>query len=255
MIKRIFFNKNKFKRLFLFSLSMLLTWLVPVVLVLLLGFGLSSLLQNISSNPLNIKNIYDGIFLTCWFGSPIICLIFWILTRQSESYNNISSFFVYPIALLIVSVIPLFIKYPFVRNTSSVKAVLANTKLYFIVFAVLLVIGWLVNLYLTKSALKKSNWWLFIVTLPYLLTSFLIYRRYVEVDGFFKLKHFKYETVAAMLRQLKIPDLRVMNPLWYETIALIILSLIILIGVVTGEIIWKKTKTWRKKAKKENKKN
>lgn len=251
--KNIKFNKYKFKRLSVEGVSVLLSWLIPMLIVILAALAFLALNEHTGSNELKPTKITDWIFLIAWFISPVVSVFFLIFNRKN-GYKNITSLFMYPIALFIVSVVPLFISHPEARTAAAVRAGISNTKLYFIVFYVVLFVAYLVNLALSKSAFKKSNWWLFIATIPYMLTAFMVQKAQGSFIKFISLKDFEYSSVAKMMKVGHFNDVRLMNPLWYDTIGLIVASTILLIGVSLSAFIWKKTKKWRQKAKRQEEK-
>ena len=250
---RLSFNKDKFKYLLKSFFSLLLTWFVPTILLILIGLGFQEFGAKISSDPTKLKNIYDLLMVLSWAGSPIFALLLWILLRKKSAvYKRVTSFFVYPVTLFFVSLIPLWIRDTAGTSTNLVKATVINTKVFFVAFYIALLIGFIWNIYISRETYKKSNWWLFIVALPYLLTAIYVYGFQNSFIKFISLKNFSYKAVASMLKHVHFADIRIMNPMWYNSISLIVISTILILGVLISAFIWKKTKKWRKKpAKKE----
>lgn len=240
------FNTKKFKRMISIALSVLATWLIPTFCIVLVGLILQQVGLHIGSNPLKVHSMYDVILIVCWIGSPIIVIGIWLYTKKLSQFKLINSFFIYPVALFITSIIPMLID-PTSKTPSSVRLAVNNTKLFFIVYYMVLVIAFIFNLVISRSAIKKSNWWLFIVALPYLITGIWIYGLQQKFMQLINLRYFSYASLSAMLKNMHFSDVRLMNPGWYQTISLITISTLIILGVNFSEIIWKKTKKWRAK--------
>lgn len=253
---RLTFKKERFKYLFSNIASLFLSWIIPAFILVFVALGYEALGAKVSNDPTKLKNIYDLILLFSWVGSPIIASLAWILLKnETEMYRRVTSFFVYPVTLFFVSLIPLVIRDNKGTSVSIVKDTVVNTKVYFVALYVALFVGFILHLYLTRATLKKSNWWLFIVALPYLLTSMYAYHYQLGFIHFLNLKGFSYKTVSGMLKKVHFADVRVMNPMWFSGISLLIAGGILILGVLIGAFIWKKTEKWRRKnAKKYQKK-
>lgn len=254
---KLSFNKRKAKTAYNTIVSVLVSWLIPVSLIIALGFGIQSLGTEVSPNPLQFSSIYDICLVVLWFGLPTITALLWLKLRET-SFKTIASFFIYPVSLFLVSLIPLLVKNPMNLSAGSVKSAVNNTKIFFIVLYIALLIGFMLNLYLTKDYLIKSNWWILAVILPYLLTSLMTYNSQIAFSKFIHLEDFSYSNVSRMLNHTKYADVRLMNPLWYNVIALVIVSSILMIGGIVGVYIWQKTASWRQKSspkKEEDQKN
>lgn len=243
-IMHLTFNPKKYKRLISIALSVLATWLIPTFCIVLIGLMLQQVGLHIGSNPLKVHSVYDVILLSSWIISPIVATAMWFYTKKLSQFRIINSFFIYPIAIFITTLIPLFIN-PEGKTPSYVKLAVNNTKVFFVVYYIVLVIAFIANLFLSRSYIKKSNWWLFIAALPYLLTGIWVYGLQQKFMQLINLKYFSYTSLSAMLKNMRFRDVRLMNPCWYQTIALVTVSTLIILGVNLGEIIWKKTKKWR----------
>lgn len=240
------FNKQKFKRLISITFSVLVTWLIPTFCIAMIGLMLQQVGFHVGSNPLKPHSVYDAIMLICWIISPIIAVLSWFYTRKHSTFNIINSFFTYPAALFLMTLIPLFVD-PEGRTPNSVRLAVNNTKVFYLAYYAVLVIAFILNLSISRSALKKSNWWLFIVAVPYLLTGIWVYGSQQKFVQMLDLKYFSFASLAAMLKTMHFSDVRLMNPCWYQTIALVTVSTLIILGVNFGEIVWEKTKKWRAK--------
>lgn len=242
---RVKCNKQKFKQLFGKGSSYLLSWAIPATILFLVATLLNQL-NKVGSNPFELKSLADYLLVILWFAIPIVSIGLWIVLRKKTEYEFIASFLIYPVIMGIISVIPLFITKPRDISAANVQATVQNTKLYFIVLYFALIVGCVITLFLSKSVLKKSNWWLFITALPYLLTSFSAIKMQNSFETLIHYSDFSFDNVSAMLRKTKMPDTRLMNPFWYKGISLIIVSFIGILGVLLGAVIWKKTRSWRR---------
>lgn len=241
---KLTFNKHKFKKLSSISFFALLAWLVPTVLILLVALIIQQLRAD--SDPFQLSTPGDVVLLLLWIFSPLVSFTLWFINRKKK-ISFINSFFIYPVILVFISVIPLFVN-PTEKNPHAVKVAINNTQIFYVALYIALCIGFVINLYFSKQALKKSNWWLFIVALPYVFTGLITFHQQQTFIKFLNLKDFSYKNVSEMLWSMSFSDIRLMNPLWYQIIALIIASTLVLIGANLSEIIWKKTKKWRRKA-------
>lgn len=243
---KLTFNKHKFKKLSSISFSALLAWLVPMGLVLSVALIIQQLGASINSDPFQLSTLGDVVLLLSWIFSPLVSFALWFVNRKKKN-NFISSFFIYTVILFFVSLIPLYVN-PAKKTSYAVRIAINNTKIFYIALYIALCIGFVVNLYISKQALKKSNWWLFIVALPYVFTGLMAFHQQQAFIKFMNLKEFSYKNVSEMLWNTNFSDIRLINPLWYQIIALIIVSTLLMLGAILSEIIWKKTKKWREKA-------
>ena len=244
------FNRQKFKIMLLNSLSVLLTGLIPMIIVVLEGLYLPKLQSHMGPNIFDFNNFKYGnlITLALWFGSPIVTFLFWWFTKSSGQ-RYINSFFVYTISIFIPTLIPLAVTKPAKTTTKNIAFAVFDTKVFFITLYVTLVIGFIVNIYLVRNLLKKSNWWLFIISLPYMFTSFLAISYHRAFLNLTQYSDFSYRNLSKMFTSFKQVDIRYMNSLWYQVIAFVVVSMIFLEGVNIGAFAWKKTKKWRKSKK------
>lgn len=241
---RLTFNQKKYKHLISVGFSVLITWLIPTFCIVLIGLMLQNIGQRIGTDPFKFHSVSDAVMILLWLISPVVALVLWLVTRKIKYYQLINSFSVYPIATFFVSLIPLFISATG-KTPVAVKMAVQNTKVFFIAYYAVMVVAFIFNLYELRNAFKKSNWWLFIAAFPYELTVINIY---VAQQAFYKLinlKYFSYQSMANMLSTMHFSDVRLMNPLWYQAVALVTASTLLILGVNLSEIIWQKTKKWR----------
>lgn len=238
------FNKNKFNCLFLKFFSIFIVWLIPTSIIILIALGIQDLGSKVSEDPFKMHTIFDIAMIGCWISSPIIAIILWYQSIKGNISKNINTFFIYPVITSLISLIPICIN-PNIKTPNAINIAVENTKIFFYVSYVALVLAFSINLFLSRQVFKKSNWWLFIVALPYLFTGILLYKAQQVFYRFIKLDDFSYKNVSNMLNHMQYADVRLINPIWYQIIALTTVATVVLIGVNLSEIIWKKTKNWR----------
>lgn len=251
---RLTFKKQKFKKEFSMFLSLILTWVFPTTVIIGETIFLQSIQKQITANPFDFSKIKIGniVLLALWFGSPVLTFFFWKFTKLHFA-KEINGIFTYTISVFLITLIPLFIINPSKTTTQVVSSVVMNTKVFFIAFYIALIVGFITNLYVSQELLKKSNWWLFIIALPYMITSFLVINSQRAFISFTQYSDFSYKNVSRMLTIVKQTDVRYMNPLWYESISLVIVSMLVVEGVYIGALIWQKTERWRQTGRPEEK--
>lgn len=251
---RLTFKKQKFKKEFSKFLSLILTWIFPTTVIIGETILLQSIQKQITANPFDFSKIKIGniVLLALWFGSPVLTFFFWKFTKLHFA-KEINGIFTYTISVFLITLIPLFIINPSKTTTQVVSSAVMNTKVFFIAFYIALIVGFIANLYVSQELLKKSNWWLFIIALPYMITSFLVINSQRAFISFTQYSDFSYKNVSRMLTIVKQTDVRYMNPLWYESISLVIVSMLVVEGVYIGALIWQKTERWRQTGRSEEK--
>lgn len=243
-------KKAEMKYRFLSGISVLLSYTAMTAVLIPFGFLFMLITNDVSTNPFTLSTTSDlimiGLFLISGVGSFILLYIF-----RNTKYNNWTAFFVYPGVVFISSLVPLLVHYKKI-NSNVVKQLFDNTNIFTWTMAVLLLVGWLVTAYLSRDLTKKTNWWLFISVIPYALTGFALKNNYQSVRELAGYSDFSYQTVAEMINGSK-GDIRLVNPMWFNSIGITIGAFIIILGGITFGIVWIKTKEWRKKARKSQK--
>lgn len=247
-MQRIKFNKTIFLEKMKTRMFLLLSMLTFAALAFLLTMILSSTMNDMSSNPFKLNSKSDLIFLVSWIIAG--CLPFIVLVRfrikDKTVWKGQQLFEVFSIlsfVLFVGSLIPL-LNYTNEISAESVQKTISDTYVYCILFGVLLFAGFVGTLVVTRRTLEKSNWWAFLVAIPYIFQSWKVQESYSELKRFQDMATFDYVKVAEMIKLMK-GDLFLINDLWFETFAMILVIFICLIGVVAGGIIWKKTERWR----------
>lgn len=146
--------------------------------------------------------------------------------------------------IFISSLIPWFV-YGEAVSVSGVKAVISNIYIFYFSSIGLLIIGLVLTLLLIKKSIEKSNWWVFIASIPYIITGWIIQREFKGFNEFVNAHNFSYKNVANMLSDID-GDMLLLNPTWYKFISMPVIILILMMGMIAVEFIWSKTSSWRK---------
>src|SRR5699024_3542099 len=104
-------------------------------------------------------------------------------------------------AIFISSLIP-WLVYGESVSEAGVKAVVSNIYIFYYVSIWLLVAGLIITIYLIRKKIKKSNWWIFIASIPYIIIGWIIQREYVGFNEFVNAHNLTYQNVANMLRDV-----------------------------------------------------
>lgn len=183
-----------------------------------------------------------------WSMSVIVTNGYLVYTLLKKKIADTPSLFtvllIFNNVILISSLIPLFVYGETVRE-SGVKNVISNIYIFYYFSVGLMVAGLIVTLLLIKKSIKKSNWWIFIASIPYIITGWIIQQEYMGFNEFVNADNFSYENVANMLRDVD-GDMLLLNPTWYKFLAIPVIILIFMMGMILVEFIWKKTSSWRK---------
>lgn len=145
--------------------------------------------------------------------------------------------------IFVSSLIPWFV-YGKAVSESGVKAVISNIYIFYFSSIGLLIIGLVLTLILIKKSIEKSNWWVFIASIPYIIIGWIIQREYIGFNQFVNAHNFSYKNVANMLSDVD-GDMLLLNPTWYKFISIPVIILILMMGMSAVEFIWKKTSSWR----------
>lgn len=149
-------------------------------------------------------------------------------------YNNVIFF---------SSLVPLFVIGTAV-SVSGVKAVVTNIYVFYWIALGLMLTGFIITLFLISKSIRKSNWWVFLASIPYVVTSWIIQRDYTGFDRFVHADNFTYKNVAQMLKDVD-RDMLLLNPTWYKFLSILIITLFLMMGMIAVENVWKKTSEWR----------
>lgn len=229
---------DKVKKNLKYMGSLIITMLSLVLLIALM----SSFVLLISKN--NVADIFI-IGLCCL--SVILTNVYFLYILKKRMITNIPPLhivlLIYNDVIFLSSIIPLFIVGE-EQNKAGVKAVVTNIYVFYGATLVLMVVGFLLTIYLIKESIRKSNWWVFVASFPYIVTSWMIQRDYTSFKQFVHADNFTYKNVAKMLQDVD-ADMLLLNPSWYKFLSILIIILFLMMGMIAIENVWKKTSRWR----------
>lgn len=183
------------------------------------------------------------------FASVITLNVYLLYTLKKGRIANIPAFqvvlMIYNNVIFVSSLVPLFV-FGVEQSEADVKAVITNIYVFYGVALVLMLIGLLLTISLIKDSIKKSNWWVFVASLPYIVTSWVMYRDYTGFNQFVHADNFSYKNVAKMLEDID-ANMLLLNPGLYKFISILIIVLALMMGMIAVEVVWKKTSEWRQR--------
>lgn len=203
----------------------------------------SEIVQKTSgANPFNCKSIGDYLLILQWIFSGIIP-IFFVFFAKKEPYQTISKMGLISVFAFISTLVPLPLMWQYFGRhitKQDVSKVVANTILTYIVFTVALIFGYFVTLALSRKIIKKNNWWMLILAMPYIIFYWIITSKYSQFHNFVSSSNYQSSKVVSMINNSQVPNLMLMNEFWYEIITLTIIALAIELGVIVFAFIYKK---------------
>lgn len=193
------------------------------------------------------SNVEDVLVIGICIISVITINLYLLYTFKRDRIANIPSFklilMVYNNVIFLSSLVPLFVAGA-EKSVADVKAVVTNIYVFYGVTLGLMLFGFLLTIYLIKNSIKKSNWWVFVASLPYIFTLWIIQRDYISFRQFVHADNFSYKNVAKMLEDVD-ANMLLLNPTWYKFLSILIIVLVLMMGVIAVEVVWKKTREWR----------
>lgn len=225
-----------------------LSFLLPVVAcVLFFGLASASALSfkgGISHNIFSFKTSGDVLIVALVALSLMLTNAYLFFFKDKQAVKRLKPLLlilsIFNNELMIVSVIPLFVLGKTV-SASTVKEVIGNTTNFYLATLVVMAGGISCLVYLLRTYLAKSNWWLFLIALPHIMIGWFLTADYTNFSALIQSDSFSYDKVSKMLVNYKL-DLLLFNVSWFKCIAIIILILILMIGLMIYEIIWKKNR-------------
>lgn len=232
---------QKVKKNFKYLSSVIIT---AFSFVLVIAFASSSVLSMAKSDASPIWAI------SLCFISVFLPNLYWFymkkrVKKRIPAINMI--LIVFTNIIFLASLPPLFVA-DAEQTTTGVKEVVTNIYVFYGTALGFIILGFLITIYLLKDNIKKSNWWAFIASLPYIFTSWIMQRDYTSFKEFVHADNFSYENVANMLKDIN-ADMLLLNPSWFKFLSILVIVLVLTIGMIAFEIIWKKTDRWRGKRK------
>lgn len=218
-----------------------------VLYIALFSSGALLFSTEVSKNIFQLKTLGDWVIVGLLITSVIVTnsYLYVVLKNKKEGLTSRIGIVVgvFNNAMLIVSLIPL-TAVGLSISPDNVQTVIHNTEYFYMASLGTLVLGIICLMYLLRERLAKNNWWLFVIAFPHILIGWTMKTDYQGFQSFIHSSDFSYKKVADMLQETDL-DLLLFNPTWFKCMAVMILVLILLIGLILYEFIWKKTKGWR----------
>lgn len=165
-----------------------------------------------------------------WFISRLLPVIFSINLKK-EPFKLISNIGLIGFFLAIPTLVPLFVKVTSKSiNSTAVKQVICNTKITEYTMMISLIIGFCITMFLTKKRIKRNNWWIYALALPYIVAFSIVNNKYQSFLKFTKLPYFSNSNVARMISESRSPNIMLINELWYLLITMEIIACAIMLG-------------------------
>lgn len=245
-LKRIKIDRVKLQRYFKWFASSLVSLLPSIALLALMsGLALSAdfrLSNNIFQFKLLGDYIISGLLLVV---SILLNVLLFIKFKRGNLWQVI--LLIFGESLFFSSLIPLGILHHISGKVTpqAVEKVINNTFIFSWVTIAFLLVGFAVTLFKARKRIAQSNWWLFAIVFPYIIASWVIQSDYRELKALTEASNFSYELFAEMLQYGDV-NLLWLNQMWFKAIAGITVVVILVLGAIISENIWKKTKGWRK---------
>lgn len=253
--RQLKFDKEKFKRISGWTSSGLIAWFSGLAFLMGILAILTSGKLATSANMFPPSSGGDWLFLTLWLISGLVPMGYLGLQiiKPSKLYVQKNNFWRF-IAILMLTIFLLTV-IPAVFNgqgktAAAVAKTVTTTKAFCIGAYVISALGFGTTLIVTRKQLQKSNWWLLIIALPYMLLSWMAQRQQAALNQMLSVKGFSNASVAEMLQHMKHGQAALINQMWHTLITCLCAATLISMGVIVGEILWKKTKKWRQAGKK-----
>lgn len=255
-------RKAKIRESYRFLFVILMMLLVGILLIASISALLLSLTSITSDNVFSLQKAGDWLFLIAWLASASLSV--WTIYRASKqraldrkTMPLILALF--NLAILISSMIPLLTVNEHATE-EGVRNVISNTGIFYYTAVGSLIVTFSVTLFLLRKKItERSNWYVFLASIPYVIAGWVIQRGYTALQELKQSNDYSYQMIAnALSDNHQYPYM--INEKWFTFLALIILNFILILGVNLLEFIWHQTEAYRqgrsnkktKKAKKQN---
>src|SRR5699024_3180474 len=132
----------------------------------------------------SIANVF---VMTLCSVSVITLTVYLLYILKTGRIANMTAFkvilLIYKNVILISSFFPL-LKIGAGQGEDDVQSVVTNIYVFYGIALGLILLGVLLTTFLLKDSIKKSNWWVFVASLPYIFTSWIMYRDYTGFNQF-----------------------------------------------------------------------
>lgn len=227
--------------------AILLMILLIALYITLFSSGAMMFSKEVSNNIFQLKTVGDWVIVGLLITSVIFTNSYLYFAIRSKEKRVTRAFGIlvgiFNNEMTILSLIPL-MAVGLSANPDNIQRVVSNTNYFYIASIGIMGIGIILSMYLLRDRLARNNWWLFIIAVPHILVGWTAKTDYQGFQSFVHSSDFSYKNVANMLQDTDL-DLLMLNPTWFKYMAVMIFILILLIGLIMYEFVWKKTKRWR----------
>lgn len=136
-----------------------------------------------------------------------------------------------------------FLAVPRKTTLEYVKQAILVTHISWYLSLALLVAGLIYSAWLINGYLKRSPWYVFLITLPYVLVYAQVAPQFSAFNNLLAMSSFTTKNLYLMLNKFH-GNLLLMNTASFSQFAIAIFILAIWMGVSSYAFIWKKTKNW-----------
>ncbi|WP_088841022.1 hypothetical protein [Listeria sp. ILCC797] len=239
-------RKSKIRERYRYLFVILIMLLIGILFIVSVSSVMLSISLSMSDNVFSLQALGDWIISIAWLLSAALTI--WTIYRNikkraldRKTIPLILAFF--NLAILISSLIPLFILNE--RATvEGVEKVMLNTEIFYYTSVGCLLLTFACTIYmLRKQISERSNWYVFMTSIPYLMIGWVIQRGYTAFHDFQQAGN--YQDTAAMLTDVSQYPF-ILNKTWFTFLALVLFNFILILGVNLLEFIWHQTEAYRK---------
>lgn len=228
---------NKFKQLSTATARFALP-LVVFFLWLYLLVGAVGNMHGFTSDPFKLNNFADWVLVIAWILSGALPLMWLLVKRTYHAWLTLIA--VFGVTMFASSIWPLFYQ-PGKVTAATVKAMIQHTTITIYIAVACLVVGLIVTLILTRQSIQKSNWWVFIVILPYTFMSWFTYVTWQGFKSFTTAKNFDPNEVSRTLVAMN-GKVNLINSIQFNLIAIAIIALTVFVGGILSDFTREKVK-------------
>lgn len=221
---------NKFKQLSKatarFSLPLVVFFLWVYLLV-----GAVGNMHGFTSDPFKLNRFADWVLVIAWLLSGTLPMMWLLVNRTYHAWLTLVA--VFGVTMFASSLWP--VSYQPGRVTAAtVKTMIQHTTITIDIAVACLVVGLIVTLILTRRSIQKSNWWVFIVILPYTFMSWFIYVTWQGFKTFTTAKNFDPTEVSRTLAAMN-GKVNLINSIQFNLIAIAIIALTVFVGGILSD--------------------
>lgn len=225
-----------------------LTWVIFLFLIFMcLVIAVAYLAEKVNFEIKYVRSAQNVIVLLLFVTSSSATFINLFKMRKNGPLSKNPSIIIlslYNASLVLSSLVPLGVINKGI-NSKAVHTVVKNTYIFYGVLCLTNLIALITTIYLLRKNVEKNNWWLFVLSVPYIVTGWSVVQDFTAFRNLVSKKDFEYSKVAEMLKEFEGMDVLLLNHNWYKIISISIVAFVLMIGVEIIEKTWKKTTKFR----------